>query len=79
MVRTTIKGHFRPGSPLHVPLWARIGQQDQSQTKPINRVPPSDRRALRAEESMGQTIPVSHRKRTTGRLESVAHGSLRST
>jgi len=76
MVRITIEGHLQQRPPFHLALQTHASQQNWGQAKLVNSVSPSNRQTFGEEEPVGRTIPMSHRERTAGRLESVAHGSL---
>jgi hypothetical protein len=56
MVRTPTKDHQRQRPPIHISLRTRINQRLGDQSEPVNGVSPSDRRVIRTNESMGQTI-----------------------
>ena len=79
MVWTPAKSHHRQGPLFHISFRQSAQRKAGDPTKPIIRVSPPNRRHLRKEEPMGQTIPPFGNIRPTRRLDTLALHGLRSS
>ena len=76
VVRTPQEDDIRPRPKVHLSLRPSPDTTTRSETEHINRLPPTDGRTVRKEESVGGTIPSLRNDRSTRRLERVVSNRL---
>ena len=79
VVWTSYQDNQRPRPPIHITLWESIYGPAWHTTKPVDSVPPPNRRPLRKEKPMGRAVPPSSYVHCTGRLDTVASARLSSS
>jgi hypothetical protein len=58
MVRNTHQNNHRSRPTVYLSFWASPHPKTRSQTKPVVRIPPPNRRDIEKEEPIGRTIPA---------------------